>query len=582
MRAHLVAAAAVAGAWWSDSIPVAVVMLVMVGAVRWRRSTAVVVGAVVVIASARGAHSEAALSPPPAGPFDEWVELVDDPRSAGPVGVIVTVRAGNRLLTASGHGPVAGRLDDGLAGERMRLVGTVRPVRAGDTSAKWRHVVGRITVERVAARAAGSPVAGVANGLRRTLGDGAQALPRDDRAVFLGMVIGDDRGQSPVVADDFRAGGLGHLLVVSGQNVAFVLAVAAPVIGRWRPAGRLVGVAVVLGLFAVLTRFEPSVLRAVAMAGAGVGAAVFGRPLDGRRALSWAVAVLVVVDPFLVHRVAFQLSVAATAGIVWWSGALRDLIPGPPWLAVPAATTVAAQLGVAPFLLAVFGPMPLAALPANLLAGPVSGAVMVWGCTAGLVAGAAGGGVAAVLHLPTKAMIWWITEVAAGAARGPQATLGGPGMLGSGAAIVLALKGGPRSRLVGGGLVAVVVAVALATVPHPAPGRNPLGYGATLWVDGEASALVLDDPGDPQRVLEVVRRRGAGPPDLVVVLDGDRADADAVIALRDRYGPVPVAAPPLHRVPGGRTVERGQRIDLGGLVVQIREVAPRIAVIVTR
>ncbi|NIR36721.1 MAG: hypothetical protein GWN79_08665, partial [Actinobacteria bacterium] len=90
---------------------------------------------------------------------------------------------------------------------------------------------------------------------------------------------------------------------------------------------------------------------------------------------------------------------------MWWSGALRDLIPGPPWLAVPAATTVAAQLGVAPFLLAVFGPMPLAALPANLLAGPVSGAVMVWGCTAGLVAGAAGGGVAAVLHLPTKAMI---------------------------------------------------------------------------------------------------------------------------------------------------------------------------------
>ena len=216
---------------------------------------------------------------------------------------------------------------------------------------------------------------------------GADSLNRADKAIFLGMVIGDDRGQTAVVADNFRAAGLGHLLVVSGQNVAFVLAVVAPLAGRFRPAFRALWLFATLLIFAVITRFEPSVLRAVAMAGAGVGSSVLGSPIDGKRALSCAVAALLLIDPFLVRLVAFQLSVAATAGIVWWSAPLGERLVGPAWLRVPFATTAAAQLAVSPLLLGLFGPLPLASLPANLLAGPVSGAVMVWGCTGGLFAG---------------------------------------------------------------------------------------------------------------------------------------------------------------------------------------------------
>ena len=90
-------------------------------------------------------------------------------------------------MTATGHGLVAGRIDDALAGEQLHLVGTVRPAGSGDTTARWRHVVGRITVERVEGRARGSPVARFTNTLRRTLGHGAESLGRSDRAVFLGM-----------------------------------------------------------------------------------------------------------------------------------------------------------------------------------------------------------------------------------------------------------------------------------------------------------------------------------------------------------------------------------------------------------
>ena len=335
--------------------------------------------AVAVVAAAAATGARSSMDFPAAGPFDGWVTLVDDPRASGSVGVRVTVRAGDRRLTATAYGPVAGRLDDALAGDRLRLTGTIRPVSRSDRRLLLRHVVGRITVDGVVDRLPAAPVNAFANSIRTVLDDGAASLDRSDRALFLGMVIGDDRGQTPVTADDFRAAGLGHLLVVSGQNVAFVLAVAMPVAGRLRPAGRALVLFVVLAVFAVLTRFEPSVLRATAMAGIGIGASALGRPVDGRVGLSWAVAGLLIIDPFLARVAAFQLSAAATGGIVWLGGPLAVRLPGPQWFAIPVATTVAAQLAVSPVLISIFGPIPLASLPANVLAGPAGGAVMIWG-----------------------------------------------------------------------------------------------------------------------------------------------------------------------------------------------------------
>ncbi len=573
--------AAALGAWWGTGAPLLLIAAVVVLAV-WRRHVTLVALAVVLVVGARSELAVDALSPPSPGSFDAWVTLVDDPRPAGPVGVTVTIRHEDRRMVASAHGPVAGRLDDALAGERVHIVGTVRPLRRAASYDRWRHVVGRITVERVEGHQAGPPVTRLANAIRRTLVGGAESLDRADRAVFLGMVIGDDRDQTPVVADDFRAAGLGHLLVVSGQNVAFVLAVAAPVVGRWRPAARAVGLLLILGVFALLTRFEPSVLRAVAMAGVAVGAGAFGRPVECRRALSCAVAGLLVIDPFLVHLVAFQLSVAATAGIVWWSAAVADRLPGPAWFRVPFATTTAAQLAVSPLLLAIFGPVPLASLPANLLAGPVSGAVMVWGFTGGLAAGLIGGPVAEVIHVPTGVMLWWIGGVASAAARGPQATLGAPAVAVAAIAVAGLLVGGragrPAALLVG----LVVAVIAIRGAPQPPAGPSLVADGITLWTADGVSVVILDDPPSPRAVLEQLRVVGAGLPSLIVALDGDRADADAVVALHDRFGPVAVAAPPLHRVPGGRTVGFGEMVDLGPLTVRIDAVEPRLALTVIR
>ena len=89
------------------------------------------------------------------------------------------------------------------------------------------------------------------------------------------IVFGDDRGQSELEQFRFRASGLGHLTAVSGQNVAFVLVAASPLLRRLRLRWRWAATVALLGWFAVVTRLEPSVLRAVAMSAVAATAAVW-------------------------------------------------------------------------------------------------------------------------------------------------------------------------------------------------------------------------------------------------------------------------------------------------------------------
>ena len=240
------------------------------------------------------------------------------------------------------------------------------------------------------------------------------------------------------------------------------------------------------------------------------------------------------------------------------------------------ATTAAAQLAVSPVLLGLFGPLPLASLPANLLAGPVSGAVMVWGCTGGMFAGLFGGVAAEIVHLPSRVMLWWIGGVASRAALGPQATLGIVSILMLGSAALLAVSRIRSAAVVAGVLASLVAVAALIAAPSLGPGEHPLvGESRAFVSEGGDLVLVLDNP--PTRgLIESLRRSGGGRPDLVVALDGDRSDAEAVLALSERFGAFAVAAPPMHRVPGGRTVQAGQTVELDDLLLRFERVAPRL------
>jgi competence protein ComEC len=347
--------------------------------------------------------------------------------------------AGSRTVLLVGGGDVTTQLRVLEAGDRVTVTGTLEPLSGYDLRYRWRHAVAQLQVAELTAFAGPrSPLDRLANTSRGAVLRGADGLPATERAVLAGFLLGDTRAIPDDLVDDFRNAGLSHLLAVSGANVAFVLAVATPLLIRLRLGSRLVIGLLILILFGTMTRWEPSVLRASAMAGLAMGATFLGRPVPASRILTLAATGLLVADPFLLHSVGFLLSCGASAGILWLGPAISARVPGPKWIGDALGVTTAAQLGVLPVLLPVFGTVPLVALPANLLAAPMVGPLTVWGLVAGVVGGVVGPGIAHWLQLPTFALLRWVETVARTAAEQPIA-LDGRGVCGLAALVCLAV-----------------------------------------------------------------------------------------------------------------------------------------------
>lgn len=333
--------------------------------------------------------------------------------------------AGGRTVLVVAEGEAAPRLRLLDAGDRVVLRGWLRPLEGYDAHLRWRHAVARFDANTLVDFTGPRRLElQVANSLRGVVLRGTAALAPTERGLVAGFLLGDTRGLPDYVVEQFRASGLTHLLAVSGENVAFVLALVGPLLRRLSRSARLVGTLGVLGVFGAMTRWEPSVLRACAMAACVVLALHLGRPTHSTRVLALAVTGLLVVDPFLLHSIGFQLSCGACLGIALFGPRLAAALGGPAWFRESLAVTAGAQLGVAPVLLSVFGSMPLVTLPANLLAVPIAGPLTIWGLGAGGATGLLGRsvpGVAALLQAPTRVLADAVLGIADAASRVPVA-----------------------------------------------------------------------------------------------------------------------------------------------------------------
>lgn len=355
-------------------------------------------------------------------PFNGFARVVEDPVAKfGGTQVVLSIE-GKRYL-ALAHSVAGRRMLLSEAGNVLRVEGVRAPLPSVSVQRyASRHIVGTFSVTFTDETIfPSSPLYRSANKTRATMLQAAQLMPRDDAALFMGLVIGDDRAQPRTMITAFRESGLSHLTAVSGQNVAFVLTVFGSYINRARTWWRLGLTLFLLVWFVVMTRAEPSVLRASMMAAMSAIAFARGRDLPARKALLYSVGVLLAIDPLLVLSIGFWMSSLATGGLIFVTPWIKKLLHGPQWFTDPLSTTLGAQVGVMPVSLFIFSSAPAIALVTNLLAVPVAGFVMLVGMPVAFICGLlitmfgeAVSPLCEVAMLPVQfgtRWVWWVAAV---------------------------------------------------------------------------------------------------------------------------------------------------------------------------
>ncbi len=227
-----------------------------------------------------------------------------------------------------------------------------------------------------------------------------QYWPAPEAPLFAGILLGLEDDIHPALYDAFRATGTAHIIVISGFNIT----VLAGLIIRLtqRTLGRSLGALAAAGgiaAYTLLVGADPAVVRAALMGGLGLLARQVGRQQHGLTTLAFSAAVMVAAQPWALWDIGFQLSFAATLGLMLYAAPLGRaarrllalLVPSPgltrvyPWVEEFFLLTLAAQIPTLPLSAYYFHRVSPVALVANPLILPAQGPLMVLGGLALLV-----------------------------------------------------------------------------------------------------------------------------------------------------------------------------------------------------
>jgi len=209
-------------------------------------------------------------------------------------------------------------------------------------------------------------------------------FPGNAGALAVGLLLGGSESFSSQVKAALTSSGTTHLVAVSGYNISIITVIIFRFLRRLsgRNLAALLSLAFLV-VFPLLAGLTPSVFRAAIMGALYLIGRLLGRPRALLDALFVAALAMTVSNPYVLWDVGFQLSFAATFGLIWaaplaeyFGNFLRRRGVTLQEIGGVLTETLVAQLFTLPILLFAFGRISLVAPLTNLLILPFVPAAM--------------------------------------------------------------------------------------------------------------------------------------------------------------------------------------------------------------
>lgn len=171
----------------------------------------------------------------------------------------------------------------------------------------------------------GNPMLQVIFAFRRSALKTLHSLyPDPESSLLAGILLGIESEIPNHVEQAFNTTGTTHIIAISGFNITIIASIFVSGLGRWLGARRgAIAAATAIAVYTVFVGAGASVVRAAVMAGLVLLARRLGRRDDALTSLAAASVLMSLVNPSTLWDVGFQLSFAATLGLILYADPLQ-------------------------------------------------------------------------------------------------------------------------------------------------------------------------------------------------------------------------------------------------------------------